>query len=580
MIVICRKCGAKNRIPELSKAGKQYRCGSCRTLLGYTSEVLDTLDSGRPAPQYARGKLRILTKVMKRRLITVLPFLYPLLFAMAPVLALYASNVWEVSPSEVFMPLAAALGLAFLLLLLVQVLLKSIKKAAVIVSLFLGLFFFYGTALSIIGGWAGPGVLRPIEWIILTIIWVIIFIIGAYFIIKTRRNLSSLTAVLTVVALILVILPSVSLMVDETSISWQDIRTTEGLEVSEPELADIGILPDIYYIVLDRYASASMLQEVYDFDNSEFLDFLADRGFYVASESRANYLKTRSSLASSLNMEYINYLTEELGEEFSDVGPIYGMLQDYKVWHLLGSMGYEFVHFGSWWGPTRHNEYADINLNYSQIPYFSMFLFESTMAYPLCVASHIVDDRHERHRQCALYSFEHLANIPNSTNPTFVFAHVLMPHPPFVFDIDGSHLTVDEAQQRSMKTNYVNQLVFTNGKIQFLIDELLSRSDVSPIIILQADEGPFPPGTDFPYFGWENASEAQLRQKMRILNAYYLPNVDDDVLYSSITPVNSFRVVFNSYFGTDFALLPDTSYVTHGGHPYKFLDVTDTVKYD
>ena len=95
---------------------------------------------------------------------------------------------------------------------------------------------------------------------------------------------------------------------------------------------------------------------------SEFLNDLSDKGFYVANESVSNYLKTRSSLASSLNMEYINYLTEQYGEEYQDLAPIYHLMQDYSVWRLLKSARYEFIHFGSWWEPTRENIYADKNI--------------------------------------------------------------------------------------------------------------------------------------------------------------------------------------------------------------------------
>lgn len=499
---------------------------------------------------------------------------------MTPILALYSNNVAEVSPHEVLMPLAAALGLALVLLLMSGLLLKNVRKAALIVSFFLVLFFYYGYALRIMGGWIVPGVPRSPEWIIFTVIWVIMFVVGAYLVIKTRRDLAGLSVVVTVVATILVLLPTAYLVLNETRLAWRATRATPtDLASNGLELANMDHRPDIYYIILDRYASESTLQEVYDFDNGEFLAFLSDSGFYVASESRSNYLKTRSSLASSLNMEYINYLSEELGEEFSDVGPIYWMMEDYEVWRFLKSMGYEFIHFGAWWGPTMENKYADSNFNYSHMPYFSMLLFEQTIAYPLCVTSHVVDDRNTRHRNCALYSFDHLAEIPDIENATFVFAHLFMPHPPYVFDSDGSHLSAEEASHRSTKTNYVNQLVYTNSRIRLLIDELLSRSDVPPIIILQADEGPFPPGTDVPRFGWEKATDTQLRQKMRILNAYYLPGVDSNVLYPSITPVNSFRVVFNSYFNTDLELLPDRSYVLRGGQPYKFLDVTEVVDY-
>ena len=49
---------------------------------------------------------------------------------------------------------------------------------------------------------------------------------------------------------------------------------------------------DIYYIIVDGYASSSTLEEIYGYDNHEFTDYLTERGFYVASESRSNYAKS------------------------------------------------------------------------------------------------------------------------------------------------------------------------------------------------------------------------------------------------------------------------------------------------
>lgn len=80
-------------------------------------------------------------------------------------------------------------------------------------------------------------------------------------------------------------------------------------------------LPDIYYIIFDRYASAWTLKEIYNFNNSEFITYLSNKGFYIASESKSNYLRTGHSLASSLNMEFINYLSKNMGEDSDDWNP-------------------------------------------------------------------------------------------------------------------------------------------------------------------------------------------------------------------------------------------------------------------
>jgi hypothetical protein len=157
--------------------------------------------------------------------------------------------------------------------------------------------------------------------------------------------------------------------------------------------------------------------------------------------------------------------------------------------------------------------------------------------------------------------------------PTFVFAHFLTPHPDYIFKRDGSFLESAQAVQTPLKTRYIDQLVATNIMVRSLIDALLAESDTPPIVILQADEGPYA-GAGDGWAGGAKATDAELREKMGILNAYYLPGVSDSGLYESVTPVNSFRWVFNLYFDADLDLLPNRDYV-YLGSPYDFVDVTD-----
>jgi len=87
-----------------------------------------------------------------------------------------------------------------------------------------------------------------------------------------------------------------------------------------------------------------------------------------------------------------------------------------------------------------------------------------------------------------------------------------------------------------------------------VIQSILKNSSIPPIIIIQGDHGP---------------SHFDEATRMGNLNAYYFPNAQP-ALYSSITPVNTFRLLFNTYFGTEFNLLKDTSYYSEYPYAYRF----------
>ena len=98
-----------------------------------------------------------------------------------------------------------------------------------------------------------------------------------------------------------------------------------------------------------------------------------------------------------------------------------------------------------------------------------------------------------------------------------------------------------------------------------------------PIIILQADEGPYPPryARDTVTFDWATATPAELEVKYGILDAMLLPGVDPGAVYPTISSVNTFRLVFDRYFGADLPLLPDRSFTSRGKlRPYDLTDIT------
>jgi len=177
-----------------------------------------------------------------------------------------------------------------------------------------------------------------------------------------------------------------------------------------------------------------------------------------------------------------------------------------------------------------------------------------------------------------LCTFTDLPNInENYEKPIFVFAHFRLPHAPFQFGSEGERLGLSKTDE-SLNTaenrdRYLNQVKFANKKIQQVVFELFSNSN-EHIIIIQSDHG-VRLGLD-----WENPNEQTIKRAFNNFNAIYLPSKGKDLLYEAMTPVNTFRIIFNSYFDENYDLLDDKSFFSSKDPPYKFVDVTDFLRHD
>ncbi len=150
------------------------------------------------------------------------------------------------------------------------------------------------------------------------------------------------------------------------------------------------------------------------------------------------------------------------------------------------------------------------------------------------------------------FILDQLPTIASRSASTFTYAHINIPHAPFVFSPDG-YLTdpdywsgpyMKAADDAHFRTGYIQSVEYINNRMIAIIQEILQKSDTPPIIILQGDHG-----------YWKDSGGL-----LPILNAYYLPGIDRGMLYPSISPVNTFRVVFNAYFGGQFDLVTDESF--------------------
>jgi Sulfatase len=495
--------------------------------------------------------------------------IHPLLFAAFPVLYLFSQNLALADVGDAIRPLLFLVAIVGALFFLATLIFRNAMKVGLAVSILVVLWFSYGYVLRALDDLpiGRDRYLLPV--------WVLLGVWGVVAAVRSGKRLPAVTNALNVVAAGLVVINALTIGIYKVrSGSRGGTSELEALVPAVPAPASSADQRDIYYIIFDRYGGSDALRGM-GFDNSEFLNGLSRRGFYVASESRGNYPKTLLSLASSLNMTYLDFLTREIGTDSDDEGPVRRLVQRHTVARFLKAKGYRYIQIGSWWGVTSESPLADLNIKLGGLSEFSSALVETTPLFPVgpAISEHL-DFRHREYNR-ALLQFEKVAEIRDVPGPTFVFAHILVPHGPYVFDQNGRYVEKEDERARTFRRNYLEQLRFVNKKITQLVGRLLAGPESEdPIIILQSDEGPGEaPGN------WAKASPRTWRKKFPILNAYYLPGIEDAGLYPSISPVNTFREVFNLYFDAGLPILPDRSFIYQDlRHLYKFIDVTTRVR--
>ena len=342
------------------------------------------------------------------------------------------------------------------------------------------------------------------------------------------------------------------------------------------------IKPDIYYIILDGYARADVLQEVYAFDNTEFLDALRSRGFFVAELSHSNYSQTQLSLASSLNFEYLDYLSFASGRS-TNRDPLGGLILESRVRSWLEEAGYQFFLSGEYlFAEIRDPAIVFFEPNQTALTTFESLLLESCM-FEILVDTGQVDISnytYQTHREKILNGFAMAERLASSTSPKFVFVHIIAPHPPFVFDQNGDPIQPDweytifddNIVTRGIDNyidGYRNQLAYINTLTIEAIDNILDQSPSPPIIILQADHGP---GSLYS----ATVDTSCVKERLSILNAYLLPPEAEAALGPTITPVNSFRVIFDAVFGGSLGQLPNVSYFSTNDKEFEFVIVPNS----
>jgi hypothetical protein len=524
----------------------------------------------------------------------ILNKIHPYLFAIYPVLGLFAGNIGEFSGELVVRSLFICVIFSSILFLAWRLGVGSWRTAAILTTSSQMLIFSYGHLYNI---------LKPMELLgvnlgrhrLLLPSYLIIFTVWIIWINRRNEYAKQINQFLSITGAILIVFPLFTLssyfLRSNQNQTFDAIQT--GNDVSAALIPKASANPDIYYIILDAYGRQDVLNEIYQFDNTSFINFLEDSGFYVAKESQSNYSTTVKSLTATLHLNYLDTLIDEYN---IDPTELKFALRQNRVRAFLEARGYQSVSFDSGWENTRIREsdfYLHTGAAVQPPPYlswtlneFELLLIRSTLlrAYydfrlqRIGTGEESLGTLHQKHRERILYTFQKLEEIPDWEGDYFVFAHIISPHPPFVFGPNGEPRNPDwdytmqdgdafPGTTENYIKGYRSQIEYLNKLLMRSIRVIQNKSEQPPIIIIQGDHGPR------ALFDWDSAENSNLKEAMSILNAYYLPGQVGTGLYPSISPVNSFRLVFNLYFETDFVLLEDSSYFTTQKYPFDFIAV-------
>jgi hypothetical protein len=506
-----------------------------------------------------------LNRVVIKELFRRFP-VHPFFLAAYPIISLLAFNIDQVFARDALKSLVICLSTTALVLIGLRMRSRNWQLAGLLTSLLVVWFFVYGRLYVPLKGVSVFGfVLGRHRYLLFA--WSCIVIAAAIWLMKRQRVFPDSTRFLNIFSTILICLPI--LQIGVFYIRNLTLPKTPAISSVNPLISwtDDSIPPDIYYIVLDGYTRSDVLEHVFGFDNSAFLEDLRQLGFYIAECAQSNYTRTSLSLSSTFNMEYIDTFKSEIKP---DEKPAW--LKPYMkhgvVRQQLEGLGYQTIVFKNPWEQFLWEDAAIVYRSNGAVLLspFDYLLLRTT------VARAYLDLREAESRQLSDYvnyedtrfALEQLPNVSDIPGPKFVFVHLVIPHAPFVFGPNGEKVDIPyDADAGNVYTEedgirgHTYAVTYINKRMLEIIPKIIRGSKTPPIIVIAGDHGT-------PRGGSENA--------VRILASFFAPAARSH-FYKTITPVNVFRIVFDTYFNGSFGLLPDISYFSALGQYFNFVEM-------
>ncbi|MCW3118933.1 MAG: hypothetical protein JWM28_3015 [Chitinophagaceae bacterium] len=428
---------------------------------------------------------------------------------------------------------------------------KKQQKAGLLTFLFSCIFFFFGAVQDFL-----KSNIPQLNRYIILFPAIIVVIISAIIILKKTKSLLKKISLYLNLLLLLLSVYDISAVIFNTLFPEKDKFTIYPFAQNKDyEICADCNKPDIFFLLFDEYASSVSLNDYLGYNNSEMDSFFTNKQFRIQKYSSGNYNYTPFSMASILNMAYINGMySKKIG--IDDFARCTKLVRENKVIKFLSSYGYEIVN------------YSIFDLAGNPSPFYQNFLPLKTKLITdrtlwgkirTDILWNLLTGRFEvkwlttnviytsLHNNDKLFDLLKKESLKKSMTPRFIYAHFNLPHHPFYFDKNGKLKDKETLINDYSKNSYLDNVRYANKKIRELVDTIQTNSNGKAVIIVMGDHG--------------YRSDATVPEKVFFenLNAVYLPAQNYHLFYDSVTGVNQFRVVLNSLFKQNLPLLKDST---------------------
>ena len=369
--------------------------------------------------------------------------------------------------------------------------------------------------------------------------------------------------------------------------------------------------PDIYYIVLDRYASQDVLKQQFGFDNSDFTNFLSANGYYTNPSAHNNYPYTAMSIASTMTGNYLDDIVNKFSSSTQQTTvPFNESIRNSPVASELKALGYKYDLIGNWYETSNTSRVADniyqptgrltvwghdfIIDNFAKNTLTQSVIWRFLQSGVRLGSFTVFNYSNMGDVDMDKFALDQLrTEVAAKPGGRFIFAHILIPHDPYYFNADGSLSANTDSDNvgEPLKQKYIGQVQYINSQIKGILSKINATSQGKSVVVLQSDEGPYPiqlNDQDFDENDVEGElktgdmrkwSDINLQMKFGNLAAYHIPAANLGQAADATTAadsVNVFRLILNSYFGATFPYLPDCYYAYPNGRnqPEVFSDIT------